>query len=339
MTSKGFKALVYEESVYPTRIWMLDLDSTEAQAQDIEGSASGFQWAPDGAHYAVALAPTPLVDDSFNKRDIYLVETATGDIRNPLGSVGKLGRFDFSPDGSRIAWISGEDINDPSPGRLYVASAQGGEKVELVPDYAGHVEDFAWIDDDRISWLGARGVWTEQATASLKRIRPAGDPPTGGPIIRSIDSPRGRRVAAAIADSATHPPEVYLLRPGAEPQRLTDSNPFLAERLLARQEVIRYRARDGLELEAVLIHPLEAPRGGRSPLIMFIHGGPREPPFQWLDVLVRPTRPGDGRAGIRGRVSQLPGQHRPGYRVFQARPERLCRRRIRRHRRRQATPG
>jgi dipeptidyl aminopeptidase/acylaminoacyl peptidase len=274
LAGKGFKALVYEESIYATRVWILDLESGEAQAQKLSGSASDFAWAPDGSLYAVALSPSPLVDDSYNARDIFIVETDSGSIRNQMGSVGKLGHFGWSPDGSRMAYIGSENINDPSPGRLYVTSSSGGERIEAVPDYLGHIQDFFWIDEDRISYQGARGLWSEQATASLRRIRPAGDPPQSGPIIRSIDSVPGRKIAAAVADSPEHPTEVFVLRPGSEPQRLTNSNPFLADRITGRQEVIEYQARDGLVLEAVLIHPTTLRPEGGSPLIMFIHGGP-----------------------------------------------------------------
>ena len=64
-------------------------------------------------------------------------------------------------------------------------------------------------------------------------------PPPAGPIIRSIDAHPGQAMMAAIVDSPEHPREVYLLRAGAEPQRLTHSNPVLEERRLARQEVVR----------------------------------------------------------------------------------------------------
>jgi dipeptidyl aminopeptidase/acylaminoacyl peptidase len=43
---------------------------------------------------------------------------------------------------------------------------------------------------------------------------------------------------------------------------------------LARQQVIRHKARDGLELEGVLIRPLDEEAGRRYPLIMAVHGGP-----------------------------------------------------------------
>ena len=63
-------------------------------------------------------------------------------------------------------------------------------------------------------------------------------------------------------------------RGGPQPQRLTDSNPWLAGVRLARQEVVRHAARDGLELEGVLIYPLDHRTDNRYPLVMIVHGGP-----------------------------------------------------------------
>jgi dipeptidyl aminopeptidase/acylaminoacyl peptidase len=42
----------------------------------------------------------------------------------------------------------------------------------------------------------------------------------------------------------------------------------------ARQTVVRWKARDGLELEGVLVYPLNFERGRRYPLILCVHGGP-----------------------------------------------------------------
>ena len=68
----------------------------------------------DGEHYAVALAPTPLIDDSFTSRDVYYVDAETAEVQGKLGSIGKLGSFALSPDGERIAYIGSVDINDPA---------------------------------------------------------------------------------------------------------------------------------------------------------------------------------------------------------------------------------
>jgi dipeptidyl aminopeptidase/acylaminoacyl peptidase len=274
LAEKGFNALVYEESTKPVRVWLLDLESGEATAQELPGSVWAFDWAAGADRYAVALAPTPLIDDQYMASDIVVVQAADASVLGRLGLVGKLGSFAWSPDGSRIAWIGAEDLHDPSAGRLYAAPAGGGERRELLPEYPGHVSAFYWQEKDRIAWIGSRGLWSEQGVAALRRPRPAGEAPGSGPIIRQVDGRPGLRVAAAIADSPAHPPEVYLLRAGAEPARLTHSNALLEERALARQETVRFRARDGLELDMVLVHPpAPAPSGG-APLIMVIHGGP-----------------------------------------------------------------
>ncbi len=274
LADKGFKALVYEESRKNTRVWMLDLETGKALAHDLPGTASKLAWALDGKHYAVALAPTPSVDDGYLARDIFVVDTEKASVRNQLGLVGKLKDFAWSPDGKRIAYIAGENINDPSPGRIYMISSQGGERRELVPAYDGQVEDFYWVDNDNIAYSSARGLWSELSRISLLEIEAADEAPETGPILRSIDSLPGQRVIAAVADRPTHPPEVYLLKPGANPRRLTDSNPFLAQRLLGKQEAITYKARDGLELGAVLIHPTSRRTVQSKPLVVFVHGGP-----------------------------------------------------------------
>ena len=276
LETKGFKAKVYEESVSVIQVWMLDLETNKAVAHTLDGSASGLSWAADSNRYAVALAPTPLVDDSYTSRDILVVDAESGKPQNAMQSVGKLGYFEWSPDEERIAYVGSIDINDPDEGRLYVASSSGGERRELVSEYPGHIKDFAWIDDVSIRYVGMRGLWTEFSTASLIDSQPAGAAPKSGPIIRSIDARIGQPIVAAVADTPAHPPEVYLLRDGAEPKRLTNSNPILANRVLGEQEAITYTARDGLELEAVLIHPIGGARRNEGPLILFIHGGPED---------------------------------------------------------------
>jgi dipeptidyl aminopeptidase/acylaminoacyl peptidase len=66
---------------------------------------------------------------------------------------------------------------------------------------------------------------------------------------------------------------VYVLKDNA-PERLTDHNPWLADEAMAEQEVVTYTARDGLELQGLLIHPMDREEGTRYPLITVVHGGP-----------------------------------------------------------------
>jgi dipeptidyl aminopeptidase/acylaminoacyl peptidase len=273
LAEKGFKAVVYEESVQPVKVWMLDLETLESTVHDLPGSASSFAWSPDASRYAVALAPTPHIDDFYTSRDIHVIDAARVKVQSKLGSVGGLGDFSFSPDGERIAYVGSASINDPMQGRLYVSPASGGGRRDIVPEYAGHVMEFIWRDDGNVRWLGNRGLYSEWAAASVLEANTPGAAPESGPIIQVVHGNPGQDVVAAIANTPEHPSEVYLLRDGADPVRLTNSNPFLDAREFAKQEGITYKARDGLEIEAVLIHPLRKMRGG-NPLIVIAHGGP-----------------------------------------------------------------
>jgi dipeptidyl aminopeptidase/acylaminoacyl peptidase len=82
-------------------------------------------------------------------------------------------------------------------------------------------------------------------------------------------------VLSLIGHSANHPPEVFFINEiGKTPRRLTNSNPWLKDMKFAKQEVIKYKAKDGLELEGILIRPLNEEKGKRYPLVLTAHGGP-----------------------------------------------------------------
>jgi dipeptidyl aminopeptidase/acylaminoacyl peptidase len=277
LADKGFKAVVYEESARSTDVWMLDLaaDEPAAVAADLPGSASALEWAPNGQRYAVALAPTPLIDDSFVARRLHIVDAATGRVLRQIDHVaGKLGAFVWSPDSTRIAYVGAEDRNDPLEGRIFVARADGEQIDKLTPDYPGHVHDIAWRGNERLLYRVSRGLWTELAEVDAGGTVSPLALEEGRPIVRSMDTRPDVSQVAVVADTPAHPDEVYLWSPGAGLSRLTDSNPWLAERDLAIQEAVRYQARDGLELEGVLIRPLDERRGRRYPVVLAIHGGP-----------------------------------------------------------------
>jgi dipeptidyl aminopeptidase/acylaminoacyl peptidase len=274
LEKKGFNQEVYEESVPATRVWIATIGSdTPPRLLDLTGSASTVAWSPSGNRLAVALAPTPLVDDDLMMRRVHVVDVETGAVVANLGNPGKLGEVAWSPDARHVAMMSGADINDPAAGRLLVAPAEGGALRDLIPDYAGHVGAFAWKDAKTIVFIGDEGVETVLGEVTLDGARRT-LVPAGGRILGSVD----RAVNGAMAfvgETARHPREVFLLAPGErEPRRLTDSNPWIADLRLAAQEVVTFTARDGLALQGVLVRPLDEKPGHRYPLILTVHGGP-----------------------------------------------------------------
>ncbi len=55
---------------------------------------------------------------------------------------------------------------------------------------------------------------------------------------------------------------------------MTHSSPWLDEKRLGRQEVVRYQARDDETIEGVLVYPVDYDASKRYPVIVCVHGGP-----------------------------------------------------------------
>jgi len=294
---EGYKQEIFEEDWLPRKVWLAKLppyeqavtdpaagekEDEEPKALDLEGSVFHVRWNPDGEWLAVDLAPSPLIDDRYMKRRVHIVNAVSGTVRTVIANPGKLGDFDFSPDGGTIAMISAADPNDPAPGRLMVAPVNGGELRDVLPGLEGHVSFFAWRDAGTLVFVADEGVETRLGKVDLAGGRQGtlmvSGTEIGGsrvPVMRGMSLSADGAHTAIVGDTPRHPREVFAVDlGGSAPRRLTDSNPWLSEVDLAPQEIIRWKARDGLELEGILVRPATHGEAAPLPLIMLVHGGP-----------------------------------------------------------------
>ncbi len=275
LKEKGFKQKVFEEELSFVRVWVADLSDEKAKPRklEVEGSASALHWSPAGNQLALALAPTPLVDDDLMARKVHVIDADSGKVVARFDNPGKLGQIAWSPDGKQLAILSAADINDPDAGRLMVAPASGGALRDLLPGIEYDVAEIAWRD--AILFIADEGVWTSFNIISADGSGHRKIVHTDGPVLTGLSLARDTRAAALIGQAPQHPAEVFIKKHGEPgPVRLTDSNPWLAEKKLAAQEVVEYKARDGLRIEGLLIRPLNEEKGKKYPLILVVHGGP-----------------------------------------------------------------
>jgi len=272
----GFNQEVFEEDWLPFHVYIADLEGSEPRVLDLPGSAIQVRWSPDGKRLAVALAPSPLVDDRYMFQTIHVVDLASGDIVSTVDRKGKLGRMEWSPDGRWLAMISAADLHGPSASSLLVVSSDGGQPLDLTADFEGSATGFSWLNEQTLVLLADVGVGTRIFRVSASSgDRTALGVRGGGVVYTSISVADDGRQVALIGNSSSHPAEVFAmdLKGGVMPLRLTNANPWLDEIELAPQEVVAHRARDGLRLEGVLIRPLDTGRLP-APLVMVVHGGP-----------------------------------------------------------------
>lgn len=236
-----------------------------------------FAWSPDGSKFVIGAAPSPSDDDRALNVLPYVVSAAGGTPRQIADIVGRVTDPCWSSDGKWIAWLGSTELADPFAGNVFVTSAAGGASRLLTPDLAGTATtlqpvagrpaEFAFRSEERQNTT-LRAV---DATDGRQRVLSAPSQILSGAV--SFDS-SGRMFAVA-ANAPEHPNEVFVgsIAQARELRRVTTSNPQLSGVQLGRQEVLRWRSRDGLDIEGVLIRPANAAPAMRLPIVMHVHGG------------------------------------------------------------------
>ena len=264
-----------DQTPRPVRLWVQPVGGGQARALTPDDMwVRDFAWAPDSRRLALQVTDDGDADADLMFRRIVTATVAGGALTPFVETEGKLGPMAFSPDGRRLAWLGAVAMNDPLAQSLFVAEA-GGTPRNLTPDYEGSLMWIDWEDDATLRFVAVESTRTALRTVPAR----GGDFPRvaggGAEIFQAASfSTDGRRFAVP-AHTARHPAEVFVGDAGSgELRRITTHNAFLADVPLGRQETISYAARDGLRIDAVLIHPVGAEPGVRAPLAILPHGGP-----------------------------------------------------------------
>ena len=305
LKKKGFTQKVYEEDWRPQQLWIAEVGDGRAQPRriELEGSVQSLQWSPAGDRIGLLVANRQLTDDTLVFTRVRIV-SPEGGVLGRVENPGKVGGLSWSPDGAHLAFISAEDEHDAQQGRLFVVGRDGGAWRDLLPGLEGHVVDVEWRDANTLQFLSHEGVQARLGEVGVDGLGQRTVLAAEGPVWTGFSRSSGGDVAL-LGSTPQHPSEVFLLAAGASaaPTRLTDSNPWLKDVRLAKQEPIRYRARDGLEIEGLLVHPLERRGNARVPLIVVVHGGPESHYANgWLTQYAQPLH----HAAARGYALFLP---------------------------------
>jgi len=289
----GFKAEVFEEQLTDQFLYVTDFAQSDKaitpEAWNINGYVSDVHFSPTGKDLLVKTQPTALIDDKYMKSQWHIVDIAKQSVKTSFATEGKLGAAEFSYDGKYVALHGAQDKHDPANGRLFLAEVKSGKVTNWLPNFKGHVSDFEWANKRNELYFTAN-INTDTVVAKIKpgsnkykTVVAAGKFIAGNLSISDSD-----KTVVVKANNSQHPNEVFMLR-GKKQTRLTDSNTWLNDVALAKQESITIKSRDGVEIGGVLIYPLNHKKGQRYPLIMSVHGGPESHDKDgWMTAYSRP---------------------------------------------------
>lgn len=276
-SNKGFDVEIYEEEHKHLNLYARNPGSGETRQLTNDVTVFDFVVGPGDEYIAAAIAPRNLVDDSYMFKRIHLVEVATGNAELLLDNPGKLGKMAWSPDGKHLAFVASSHVHDAVAGGLFVIDIENPRPFNELRNYMQGLRasaiEVAWKDRNTMLFVSEEGVdivLSEQKINDNQRrmlIEP------GNVVFRNISVNDG--LVAFSGNTWQHPPELFSFELRRQKlSKLTAHNPWLDEITLGKQEKVVYDARDGLDIEGVLIYPVNYDEEKLYPLIVYIHGGP-----------------------------------------------------------------
>ncbi len=239
-------------------------------------SVAGFEWSPDGTRIAFSATTVPDLI-AGNTADIHVLTLAGNVVRPIVTQPGADNNPHWSPNGAQLVFSSamGETKN----------SFFRNTRLAIVPAEGGAVRSITSQFDEQPSYVdwGARGVYFAGSQKTAAHLFVA-DPATGA-ITRVTGSDSGMfsgfslsrdgsTAAFVVATSNTLPEIAVSAVTSFAPKVVTSSSAQVRDWKLGTREVVRWKSRDGAEIEGILIKPRDFDPTRKYPLLCVIHGGP-----------------------------------------------------------------
>ncbi len=258
-------------------LWVIEVPTGEARqiTNGQEWNDTDPRWSPDSKRIAFVSDRTGKAYDDSHNTDIWVIP-ASG------GSLIKISDHDFedisprwSPDGKQIVFAGKTSVHQFP--KLYIADSQGGQPSQLA------LKDLDLIPT-QLEWSPAAIFFQAniKGEAHIFRASPAAhtfQPVTSGARrVQAFDISNSGSSLVYLGNDFVHLDDLYVSNPeGTGERRLTHLNtPLWALLDLQPVERLPYQSKDGWPIDGFLVKPLGWQPGKKYPMVLVIHGGPRD---------------------------------------------------------------
>jgi dipeptidyl aminopeptidase/acylaminoacyl peptidase len=232
-------------------------------------------WSPDSR--VVAFSHTTRKGaDYWTTADISEVDVESGTVKSLAGTGAAELSAVYSPDGRWVAYQrSSNPPRWPFDHRIVLLPRDGGAPRDLPATFDEQPDIVGWDAASR------RILFAE--TRHTRRVLYA--MPLDGPPSALFSPDQGTLGAMNVNLTGTHlayvrsspaeAPEVYAMSMAdRKPAQVSRANSDLPKLPLPRTETVRWKSKDGLDVEGILTYPTSYETGKKYPLLLNIHGGP-----------------------------------------------------------------
>jgi dipeptidyl aminopeptidase/acylaminoacyl peptidase len=271
---------VIDENPHNQSLWLVPVEADLHNRRPVQKAAAGpwnvgaFDWSPDSRRIAYEVRPTPDADDG-RKADILEVEIESGRIRPIAATAATESQPRYSPDGHMLAYVRS----------LQTAHRIDGSRIALVTLADMKSRDLPATSDETPSlagWVKGRLFFTEgRGTRAVLYAMPVDGPPAvvfapaRGTFGNAVALNRSGTHAGMGMQSPDEAVEAYVMDLSAlKTVRVSAANTDLPKQPLGETRAIKWKAKDGKDIEGLLTLPVNYDKSKRYPLILNIHGGP-----------------------------------------------------------------
>lgn len=234
--------------------------------------------SPDGQRLAVVHRTDNRISESRNA-EVAVVDVKTGQLTDVTKNSAPEKKIKWHPNGRELTFLAPDDQNwELKEPRIWAVDIATKKTRCLSHDFEGHIVDYDWAPGGRL--LVHAGVRTNRGLYAIDgesgAVSPLFDRP--GEVESVSFSADGQRAVMVFSDAVT-PPQVYAVRldGSGETTQLSRLNRHLEAVKRAKLEIIRWKSKDGQEVEGLLFVPADwKPSKGPLPTILQLHGGPRD---------------------------------------------------------------
>lgn len=259
-----------------SNVWAFSLDDKKERQVTREKMLIGsYDPSPDGKRLAFT-ARRENTRNGSNLSEVFVADLATGAVTRLTANEAPESGPQWSPDGRRIAYLAPDDKKwELANSKIWVMDVESKAYRNASAKFDGSIGEYVWAKD------GKRIIFNGQQRTNWNLY----ELDLGAGAVRQLTNKEGvfyagslssdSKKAAAVYSTPQQPPDLWVadVTTGGARQ-LTRLNPWVNDLALAKSEVIRWKSKDGMEVEGILHLPGDYKQGARIPLVLNIHGGP-----------------------------------------------------------------
>ncbi|MFN8357903.1 MAG: S9 family peptidase [Spirosomataceae bacterium] len=235
-----------------------------------------FAWSPDSKTIAFVQQQNPTANVG-STRDIASIPADSGAVKVLVTNQGSDAQPSYSPDGKWLAYVSsGANTKWSGSTHVYIMPANGGTPQRLAKTFDQQPSIVRWTADNKALYI----TEARKTASGLYTLPISGGEPQQVSLREGVYgnvSINEKGQAAFVYQNPSTPPDVYVAPINGFPtiEKLSAVNPELANKPVAKTEVVSWKSKDGkFTVEGLLTYPTNYEKGKKYPLILNIHGGP-----------------------------------------------------------------